>query len=423
MTRGVDPELAARAREDLASIRRSPWYEEGRWNVSAHNFTDAGRPLAAIPDDVTLVDLTGRVIEQIDGLALTTEEKVELLRAVADAGIRQIHAALRIHASDTPSVIEMIHAIAPAVEIVTLVYSMEDIERAAAVGCSIVEVNHRSRPSLQLAPGTPQELLERTAKRIRAARKLGLRVRSDLNLVGYVDQDHLRRFASTVAEAGAEYLQLADSASSLGPRALMRLISIAKDAAPSVQIGLHLHNDLGLALANAVAGLEAGAEQFDVSVNGLGERAGQLDLAQFAVVLRVLYGLDVGVQFEKLGALSDLVERLSGMRVPAYFPLVGEFAFSTAVESVLMHEEAVDHLMHMPIAPGFVGATRRAPIGRNTGAFGLRQRLGEIDRTIDDDAVAPALARIDAWLVEHKRPLTGEELLSLVDQERQASPR
>lgn len=409
-----------RARRELREMRSEPWHRDGAWSVSAHNFSPEGRP-PEVARDITLIDITGRVIEQVPGIALSPEEKFMLIRALDAAGVREVHTGLRIAAPETAQTIEMIRKAGLAIKVIALVYSLDDVRIAADVGADIVEAVTVSRPGLngvyrQLASVTEADAIGSSLSRLRLAKELGLKTHADMNLISYARIDYVKEFTKAAHDVGADLIQIADGSAGLGPRATHHLVSVIKEIAPDAAVGLHLHNDLGLALSNAMAGLEAGAESFDVSIHGSGERSGQLDLGQFGLVSTILYGCQTGIDFTHLTRMTKLVEDLTRTPLPGTYPIVGGFAYETSVESVIKHEYWLDELVHMPIAASFVGAHRQIRLGRNTGPFGLLLAASRLGRDMSNVEMAQLSAALERWLVLHKRPIDDHEFLGLIDE-------
>lgn len=419
-----DTDALERARAELAELRNGPWHRDGAWSVSSHNFCPEAKP-PQVARSVQLVDITGRVIEQIPGIALSPEEKVSLISALARAGIPAVHPGLRIGSAETARTIQLVRDEGLSIRLVALVYSLDDVRRAADVGADIAEVVTVSRPGLngvyrEFSSVTESDAVASSMARLELAKELGLVTHADMNLISYARLGYVREFTAAARDLGVDLIQIADGSGGLGPRATHHIVSVIRSVAPDARIGLHLHDDLGLALPNALAGLEAGAESFDVSVHGTGERAGQLDLGQFGLVSTILYGCQTGIDFSRLVGLSKLVEDLTRTPLPGTRPIVGDYAFDTSVESVIKHEHWLDELVHMPLSADLVGATRTVQLGRNTGKFGLMlkaEQLGLDVSTADLDQVSTA---IQEWFVVHKRLITDGEFGDLVRQHTRA---
>lgn len=405
--------IIRQVRADLKAIRSEPWFREGRWGVSRHNFRDEFR-LPEAGRQVRIVDITGRSIEQVPGIALTVDEKLDLARALSDAGITEMHAAIRIGAPEMQAHVKAITSSDLRMRVVALTLRPADVTAAASAGAHIAEVITQGRPSLHAATHGIQiadedELIADAVERIRLARAAGLEVRADVNVVAFVDVSHVKRFARAATDAGASSIHLADGTAGLGPHAVRFLVETVRESAPEVAVGLHLHNDMGLALANALAGFEAGATIFDVSVNGIGERAGQVDLAQLAVTLEALYQVDTGIRMPSLRGLSEYVQDLSRTRLPGTYPIVGDFAFGDPVEHLQRQEHDIDHDIHRPISPTWVGQDNYFPLGRHTGRFGLLLRAEQRGIEVAEADVPMLLETLDHWFQRRKRPISDSE--------------
>ncbi len=177
------------------------------------------------------------------------------------------------------------------------------------------------------------------------------------------------------AEAGATVINVPDTVGVITPSAMKLLVrKIATEV--SCPIDVHCHNDFGLAVGNTIAAVESGASQVQVTVNGLGERAGNADLAQTVMVLEAIYGIDTGIKLEKLVETSRLVSRYGGFGVPPTQPVVGENAFSHE-SGIHSHGVIACSATFEPgiMTPEMVGHRRRLTLGKHVGRHAVRQML------------------------------------------------
>lgn len=415
----IPQESVEATREDLRSYRNGPWFKEGAWSISHHNFQEATKPPTTSAKSAVFIDITGRVIEQVPGVALTTDEKLTLAGELADAGVPEMHVATFI---ENPEDQEHVRAIASSgipIRIVQLIWTLSDIAVAAEAGAHVAEIAGQGRPSLfggygEGAVKTQEQVIARSREKVQKAKALGLKAQAVINGIGFTDISYLPRFTEAMVEAGADSIYFADGPAGLGPRATHYLMSVIKKHAGTVKTGLHVHNDFGLGLANALAAFEAGAEIFDVSINGLGERAGQVDLAQLAVVLKIFYGVDTGIHLERLTRLSRLAEDFRRETMPTAYPIVGRAAFTDAVGLVQKLDLYIDEQLHLPIAPQLVGGERSYPQGRHTGAFGLIYRAERSGFAVPEDEVQSLLKELDRWFETRKRELSDVEFVALI---------
>lgn len=417
----LDPAIVKQARDDLRDLRADPWFKPGRWSVSPRNFDRENLPPASTPSRITISDISGRVIEQMPGIGFSVAEKVALARHLADAGVPEMHAVYGINLPKMQAHVRAIRDAGIPIKVIALAITADQVRVAADAGVQLVEIETMGRPSLHSAltgsrVDTEDELLEYTTDAIRVAKSLGLEVRADINDVGYAQPAFMKRFAQLVASEHVDFVHIADSSSSLSPRAIASVVRLVKAAVGTIPVGVHIHNDFGTAVAAAIAAMEAGAEVFDTSVNGIGEKAGQLDLATFAVAVEAYYGVQTGIRLNELTELSRFVADLSRSPMPVFTPIVGTQAFTSAVEHLQIPERLVDEFFARSIAPHAVGNGCAYPVGRHTGHFGLLSEAERLGIPVYEDQVEPLLAALDDWFELHKRPITDEELSVLLTQ-------
>jgi isopropylmalate/homocitrate/citramalate synthase len=165
-------------------------------------------------------------------------------------------------------------------------------------------------------------------------------------------------------------------------------------------------------MANALAGLEAGAEVFDTSVNGCGERAGQLNIGTFALVCEAFFGerTTTGMRLANLASVSQLVQRLSHTEQLPYSPLSGADAFCMTVEPIRRVQHYVDRYVNRPIAPELVGAEQSHSLGIHSGPVALGQEAARLGIEVSEEELVFAAGRFSIWLQEHRRRISDEEL-------------
>jgi len=176
-----------------------------------------------------------------------------------------------------------------------------------------------------------------------------------------------------------------------------------------IPIEVHCHDDFGLAVANTIAGVQQGAEYVSVTVNGIGERSGNASLEEVALALRVLYGVDCGIDMSRLVEVSRLVEERSGIALQAHKAVVGRGAF--AHESGMV----VAGLLKEPFtaesyAPELVGQMREVVLGKKSGVASVEARLRQLGITVPDEALPGIVAKVKEEAIKTKRPI-GESRL------------
>jgi D-citramalate synthase len=224
------------------------------------------------------------------------------------------------------------------------------------------------------------------------------------------DLDFLREFYRKGVTAGAERLCYCDTVGVLVPD------RAAADFADLSRIGplsVHCHDDFGLATANSIAALRAGATQVHVTVNGLGERAGNASLEELLMSLESLYGYKTRLKTTELYPLSRLVSRLTGVPVAQNKPIVGENAF-THESGIHTHGLLADTRTYEPITPEMVGRERRIVLGKHAGRASVNLALKELGLEATDEQLSDILKRIKELGDKGKR-VTDADLQAITD--------
>ncbi len=217
------------------------------------------------------------------------------------------------------------------------------------------------------------------------------------------DLDYLLDVFKAVENAGCDIINVPDTVGVMVPSAMYTLIKNI-DENVNIPIDVHCHNDFGLAVANSLLAVEAGARQVQVTINGLGERAGNADLAQTVMSLHSMYGAKTNINTEYIFETSQLVERYTGVRLQPHMPIVGENAF--AHESGI-HTHGVlersDTFEPGIMTPEMVGHTRRIVLGKHAGKHAVKQSLESADIHPTDEQLTEILNRIKIIADKGKR--------------------
>ena len=224
------------------------------------------------------------------------------------------------------------------------------------------------------------------------------------------DGDFLREFYRQGVAAGAKRLCYCDTVGVLIPD---RTAEQLADLAAMAPLSIHCHDDFGLATANSIAALGAGATQVHVTVNGLGERAGNASLEELVMTLESLYGYTTRINTTELYPISRLVSRLTGVPVALNKPIVGENAF-THESGIHTHGLLADTRTYEPITPEMVGRERRIVLGKHAGSASVRLALQELGLDADDAHLSDILKRIKELGDKGKR-VTDADLQAIAD--------
>jgi homocitrate synthase NifV len=220
-------------------------------------------------------------------------------------------------------------------------------------------------------------------------------------------------FAGAVAQTCAQRLRLADTVGVAHPARVVADVAALRAAAPGLVLEFHAHDDLGLATANTLAALLAGAQAASVTVNGLGERAGNAALEEVVMALHVAHGIGCDVNLERLSELSALVARASGRIVPPEKPVVGGAVFQHG-SGIHCAGLLRDGRSYEPYAPGLVGRTRAEfELGVHTGGGAVAAVLLAQGCTVSTEAARVLAGRVRGMARQKGRALTPAEVVAL----------
>ncbi|RLG23529.1 2-isopropylmalate synthase, partial [Methanosarcinales archaeon] len=313
------------------------------------------------------MDTTLRDGEQTPGVTLTADQKLWIARKLDDIGIDIIEAGSPITSKGEREAIKAIANEGFNAEICTYArIRREDIELATE--CDVDSVHlvvpvsdiHITRKLKK----DRETVLSEAIEMVSFAREHGLIVELSGEDASRADLEYLKTLYQTGIDAGAERLCFCDTVGVLVPERTEELFTeLSRLKSP---ISIHCHNDFGLAAANTITALRAGASEAHVTVNGLGERAGNAPLEEVVIILETLYSHRTGIKCDELYPLSRLVSRLTNMPVSHNKAVVGGNAF-THEAGIHVHGLLADSSTYEPITPEMVGRKRHIVLGKHTG--------------------------------------------------------
>jgi len=224
---------------------------------------------------------------------------------------------------------------------------------------------------------TREEILKITADTTQYAKDHGLTVELSAEDATRSDLDFLTRMFKAGVATGADRLCPCDTVGILIPERTSELFSELKKRFNNVPLSVHCHDDFGLAVANSIIALKSGADQAHVTINGLGERAGNASLEEIAVALKANYNVNLPIKMELLYETSRLVSRITEFPLQPNKAIVGENAF---VHESGMHTHGIlaNPLTYEPFPPELIGRTRRIASGKHSGSHGIKASLNEM---------------------------------------------
>jgi 2-isopropylmalate synthase len=402
-------------------------------------------PVRPSSDHVRIFDTTLRDGEQSPGATLTSEEKLEVARSLSRLGVDIIEAGFP---SASPDDLEAVRRIGetvgcekvpgrpsdePPVICGLARANEEDIDKA----WEAVQVAKRPRIHTFLATSpihrehklrmTKQEVVDRTRAMVAYAKKYTPDVEFSPEDAGRTEPEFLYEVITAAIEAGATTVNIPDTVGYTMPEEFGALIAGIMKNVPGIEtvtVSVHCHNDLGLATANTLAGIRAGARQCEVTINGIGERAGNTSLEEVVMSLstrQALFGLSTGIDTTQLTRASKLVSTRTGIVVQPNKAIVGANAFAHEAgihqDGMLKHEETYEIMR-----PETVGAAKTLLVlGKHSGRHAFAVRLRELGHPLDGEALDKAFARFKV-LADKKKRITDADLEALATSEAAKGP-
>jgi homocitrate synthase NifV len=364
-------------------------------------------------DDTTLRDG-----EQTAGVVFTNDEKIEIARMLDSIGVHELEVGIPAMGGAEMEAIKAIVSSGLRARVITWNRPViADIESslkcgtnavALSISVSDIHIQHKLRQ-------TRKWVLEHVSKATKYAKSHDLYVSVNAEDASRADPGFLTGFALNALDAGADRMRFCDTVGVLDPfrtyDAVRRLVDEV-----GLDIEMHTHNDFGMATANAIAGIKAGAKFVNTTVNGLGERAGNACLAEVVMALKHIEGIDLSIDTTRLRAISQYVADASQRPLPVSKAIIGDNIFA--------HESGIhaDGVLKNPrtyeaFSPDEVGGERQILVGKHSGSHTIHFKFAdEFGIELPDDLARDILARARDLALKRKRALFDKELVLIYQQ-------
>ena len=364
---------------------------------------------------VHIIDTTLRDGEQAPGVAFSTAEKMSILRLLDDAGVDELEVGIPAMGPATCSEIRRLVAFQPDCLLTSWCRAVEaDIDLAAGCGTGGVHISFPVSSILLRTLGkTTDWVLAQLDELVPlAAGRFGL-VSVGAQDAFRASPDFLDTFTRSAAACGAHRVRIADTVGLARPSLVADMVRQLTPSAGSMPLEFHGHNDLGMATANTLAAIEAGIGAVSVTVNGIGERAGNAPLEQVVVATDTLDSRTSPIDPQKLVRICRYVSRITDRPIPVDAPISGEAVFS--------HESGIhcaallkDPDTYQPFSPETLGRTRaRLVVGRHSGSAVIRHIIEAAGLPLNDEKTEQLLTSVRVEALRKRAFLSPGELVQL----------
>jgi D-citramalate synthase len=350
--------------------------------------------------------------EQAPGVSLTPEEKADIARHLDRAGVEYVEAGSACTSADERAAISRVTDLELDATVTSFARGVQrDIDLAMEAGVDGVNlVVPASDRHVEGKVGSDHEsVLDRTGELVDYAKDHDLWVEVIGEDGSRADADFLVGLAEASMDAGADRFCYADTVGHASPENAYERVSRLAEVGP---VSAHTHDDLGLGVTNAMASLAAGADLVHATVNGIGERAGNVALEEVAIALWHCYDIET-VELQELYGLAERVADATGIPLPPNKAVVGENTF-THESGIHTDGTLKDEAMYEPYPPETVGRERRLVLGKHAGRAGVEAALAEHDVEVDEDELAEIVERVKSIGARGRR-VTDADLLAIAE--------
>lgn len=396
-------------------LENGKWVEPESW-VSHFNYDTEVQSRFRFPKEVVFHDVTLRDGEQTPGVVLRRKEKVEIAKKLDEVGVQRIEAGMPVVSQeDADAVKEIAHLGLHAKVLAFSRLAKEDID--AALKCDVGGIICEGPvgiPKLKQFSWTYDQVVEKAVEAIDYAKKHGLWT-AFFGVDGTrADAAFLTRiFLEVSKRAHPNAFVVVDTFGCASPEGFGKLVAAIRQAVKE-PLEVHTHNDFGLGVAVAIAGLQNGASVVHTSVNGIGERAGNASFEEVALSLRYLYGQPSNLKFSKFKELSELVQEYTRFPLAPNKPVVGDRVF-TREAGISIAGWMKYNLGSEAYLPEVVGNKHGVMVGKKSGAHSIEWKLNDLGLKANPEEVQEILVQVKKKAEERKSNVDDAEFVAIVN--------
>ncbi|WP_048090815.1 2-isopropylmalate synthase [Geoglobus acetivorans] len=366
---------------------------------------------------VTIYDTTLRDGEQMPGISFPKSYKIQIAKQLDKLGVDVIEAGFPAATQGEFEAVREIANLGLNARISGLARLVnEDIDRAIQADVDMVHI-FISTSKIQIehtVKKTREEIVEMAVEGVEYIKSHGVECMFSAMDATRTEVEYLKTIYKAVEDAGVDIVNVPDTVGVATPFSMYELISELKKAL-EVPVDVHCHNDLGLAVANTYAAVKAGADQVQVTINGIGERAGNASLADVVILIKAVEGLDTNIKTEYLVETARLIERLTGIKLPPNTPIVGDNAFSHE-SGIHAHGVLSEATTFEPgiVTPEMVGHRRRIVVGKHAGRHQIKKLLEDAGYAVGDDVLTKIVDKVKE-LGDKGKKITDLDVITLAE--------
>ncbi len=374
-----------------------------------------------------IFDTTLRDGEQAPGYSMNLEEKIRIARQLETLGVDIIEAGFAI---SSPGDFESVEAISTAVKDVTVASLARALRKDIDAAWNAVRKANRPRIHVFLATSdlhlqyklrmSRDEALERIRENVAYAASLCPDIEFSLEDATRTDRDYMCRVVEEAIRCGATTINLPDTVGYATPDDIRSMVEDVRNRVPDIDkavISMHCHDDLGLGVANSLAGIKAGARQVECTLCGIGERAGNSALEEIVMAVKTrpdLYSVETGIRTEELYRSARLLQSTTGVKIFPSKAIVGDNAFAHE-SGIHQHGMMANSLTYEIMTPESVGVVKTSYVlGKHSGHHAFRKKLEELGYILSDEETQRLFGEFKK-LCDRKKNVSDRDIVALVE--------